>query len=145
VRAMRPFVIAFALCSFAAPLSAQFTSTVSAPRRERPAVVQARTDSVRRADSTSVVERMTSMREWVDSAAVAVAANAPPATETRQDTVATATVSTGAIENAQQQAAPTTTFTDGAPAPATATPLPFLALLGLGSLLAGAALRRRTR
>jgi hypothetical protein len=147
VSAMRPLPIALALSLLATPALAQFTSTVTAPRRERPEVVEAREDSVRRTDSVSVVERMTAMREWVDSAATAIAADAPPASAA--DTAATTAVSTGAVDTASVAVSTTTTtttteFREGAPAPATATPLPAIAILGLASLLVGAALRRRS-
>lgn len=140
-------VVASLLLAAAAPaVDAQFTSTVTAPRPEKPAVVEARRDSLRQADSVSVVERMTEMREWVDSAAQAIAADAPPATDVVQDTVSsTPATSTGAIVPEREPAAPPAAFENGAPAPDTATPLPFIALVGLGSLAAGALLRRRAR
>jgi hypothetical protein len=148
VRAIRPLFVALALGAFATPAFGQFTSTVSAPRPVSAADSAARVDSLQRADSTSVVERMTEMREWVDSAAVSVAAAAPPPASpapAAQDTA----VSTGSVgvesDTVRAQVAVTTEFREGAPAPATATPLPALALLGAASMLAGLVLRRRAR
>jgi hypothetical protein len=81
---------------------------------------------------------MSDMRTWVDSAAVAVAAQSP------QDTATPPVV----IETPQAEAPPAaqeevTAFREGAPAPDTATPLPALLLLGAVLLAGGAALRRR--
>ena len=152
---MRPLYIALALGAITTPALAQFTSTVTAPRRESAAVVESRADSVRRTDSVSVAERMQAMREWVDSAAVSVSVAAPPADSTVQitttvqdstarDTTVSAGVVTTEVDTTRTRTTVTTEFREGAPAPATATPLPALALLGLGSLIAGLALRRRS-
>lgn len=153
VSAMRPLYIALALGAITTPALAQFTSTITAPRQEPAAVAKARADSLRRTDSASVSERMTAMREWVDSAAASVSVAAPrdstvQITTTVQDsTLRDTTVSTGAVttevDTTRSQTTVTTEFRQGAPAPATATPLPALALLGLGSIVAGLALRRR--
>jgi hypothetical protein len=148
VRAIRPLFVALALGAFSTPALAQFTSTVTAPRRASTADSAARADSLHRTDSASVVERMTEMREWVDSAAVSVAAAAPaptsPAPAPRDTSVSTGTVASEA-DTVRAANTVTTEFREGAPAPATATPLPALALLGVASMLAGIALRRRAR
>ncbi|HVE78516.1 MAG TPA: hypothetical protein VNA89_06630 [Gemmatimonadaceae bacterium] len=129
-------VAAFAVALAAQPASAQFTTVV------RPA---ARTDSV--VDSTPIVARRDSvtratladLRAWVDSSA-ALASRAPADSTTVPDSAA-------AVVDAAQPAAPerTTEFSDGAVAPATASPLPFLALLGVVSFLIGLALLARRR
>ncbi len=140
------FLAALLVALAPAAAGAQFTSTVRAPRPEKPAVAEARQDSVRRADSVSVVERMSEMREWVDSAAQAIDADAPPAGTVAEDTTGTAPAAAGGeVAIAPEPAPPPTRFEDGARAPDTATPLPFIALLGMGSMAAGALLRRRRR
>lgn len=108
--------VALALC--ASQASAQITTYVapSRPAAPDPTVVAA-ADSVRR-DSLAQVA-MTNMKEWVDSAAgVAVP-------ESVGDSLPPVAV---------------TTFEDGAVAPATASDLPLLAVVGVVFLLVGAGL-----
>jgi hypothetical protein len=147
VRIVQIVSLAALLVAFVpAAAPAQFTSTVRAPRPEKPAVVEARQDSLRRADSTSVVERMSEMREWVDSAAQAIAADAPPTDSVALDSAGVAPAASGGeIAMAPAPGPPPARFEDGARAPDTATPLPLIALLGMGSMAAGALLRRRRR
>jgi hypothetical protein len=127
------FIVAALLAAPSA--SAQFTGLVTPPPRPAPPVeIIARAGAV--AD-TNATARMSDMKAWVDSAAVAVAAQAP------QDTVTPPVVieTPAAAEPAPQQEV--TAFQEGAPAPDTATPLPALLLLGVGLVAGGAALRRR--
>lgn len=108
--------VALTLCT--SQVSAQITTYVapSRPAAPDPAVVAA-ADSVKR-DSLAQVA-MTNMKEWVDSAAgVAVPA-------TVGDSLPPVSV---------------TTFEEGAVAPATASNLPTLALVGFVFLLLGAGL-----
>jgi hypothetical protein len=131
-------ILSFAVATlFAAPVaSAQFTGLVTPPPRPAPpAEIVARAGDVT-ADTTAS-QRMTDMKEWVDSAAVAVAAQAP------QDTTTPPPVIVETPPAAEPAPEPVTEFREGAPAPDTATPLPLLALLGAGLVAAGAALRRR--
>ena len=118
---------------------AQFTTVVAPPRAkevaqsaESEAQARARADSLMRA-------RLGDMREWVDSAAVAVA-GVP-------DTMRVEAVDSGVVvrEPARVEPRPTTEFREGAPAPATATGLPTLALIGIGMLGLGAVLIGRPR
>ncbi|MDQ3698966.1 MAG: hypothetical protein M3373_13245 [Gemmatimonadota bacterium] len=126
--------------------AAQFTTAIP-PRptpAESPAAV-ARADSLARDTTTS--SRLTDMKAWVDSAAVAIDAGAPApamaADTLRTDTtvVVPAPAPTDAVE--RRGATRDAVLRDGAPAPDTASPLPLLALLGAGALAAGAWLRRR--
>lgn len=114
--------------------SAQFTGLVTPPPRPAPPVeLVARAGDVQ-ADTTAAA-RMTDMKAWVDSAAVAVAAQSP------QDTTTPPVVVETPVAPAPQEEV--SAFREGAPAPDTATPLPALLLLGAGLIAGGAALRRR--
>ena len=119
--------------------SAQITTFVPPPRK---------VDSVKQAivaeqrTKTDSVARMTltDMKAWVDSAAGVA--------ETVGVVVDTAAPATPVpVKPRPPVGATTTTFSDGAVAPDTASPLPLLALAGLVSLIAGVVLlsgRRRT-
>jgi hypothetical protein len=102
--------------------SAQITTYVAYPKEpiKTPAMVAA-ADSAKR-DSIADVA-MTNMKAWVDSAAgVSV-----PATVGRMDT-------SRVVDTA------VTTFSNGTVAPATASALPAMLVLGLGTMMVGAAL-----
>src|SRR5919109_113220 len=138
VNVVRIAALSFAVATlFAAPVaSAQFTGLVTPPPRPAPpAELVARAGDVM-ADTTAS-RRMTDMKAWVDSAAVAVAAQTPQDTATPPPVVVE---TPPAVAPAQE---PVTEFREGAPAPDTATPLPALAILGAGLVAVGAALRRR--
>jgi hypothetical protein len=116
--------------------SAQFTGLVTPPPRPAPPVeLVAQAGDV--STDTTAAARMSDMKAWVDSAAVAVAAQAPQDTATPPVVVETP----AAAEPAPQE--DVTAFREGAPAPSTATVLPALLLLGAGLVAGGAALRRR--
>ena len=139
---MRIHAMIAAALLVAAPtiLGAQFTTPVPPPRASQPAqAAQATAENEARADSIRRVQ-LSDMREWVDSAAVAIAA--------MPDTL-TVEVDSGevVVERPQPPRAPepTTEFREGAPAPETATGLPLLALLGIGALGFGALLLGRPR
>ncbi len=116
--------------------SAQFTGLVTPPPRPAPPVEMI-VEAGAVATDTTAAARMTDMKAWVDSAAVAVAAQAPQDTATPPVVIETP----AAAEPAPQQ--DVTAFQEGAPAPNTATVLPALLLLGAGLVAGGAALRRR--
>jgi hypothetical protein len=118
----RAVVAGVALTLCASQAGAQITTYVapSRPAAPDPAIVAA-ADSIRR-DSLAAVA-MTNMKEWVDSAAgVAV-----------PDRV-------GDSIPANDPGRPITSFEDGSVAPATASDLPTLALVGFVFLLLGAGL-----
>ena len=115
-----------------AALSAQFTTFVAPPRKDtsspaKPSVVAV---AKARADSASRMS-VTEMKAWVDSAA----GTKPPVLTTADTAMANVdTVSTATPTAAQRT---TTSFSNGASAPNTATPLPVLFAAGLASLIAG--------
>ena len=144
MRTWHTLIIAAALAGGASTSAAQFTGVVAPPKAKpsAEAVAAAAAESGRR--DTSVSVRLTEMKAWVDSAAVAVAAAPTSDTTARMDTVRTDTTRRGGQPVRTETArGDVTTFRDGAPAPDTATPLPFILLLGAASVLAGAWLRRR--
>ena len=138
VTVVRIPTISFVLALLAAPAaSAQFTGLVTPPPRPAPpAELVARAGDV--TSDTAVERRMTDMKAWVDSAAVAVEAQAPRDTATPPPAIVE---TPPAAEPAPQEEV--SAFREGAPAPDTATPLPALLLLGAGLIAGGAALRRR--
>jgi hypothetical protein len=109
---------------------AQFTTYVS-PTRPNIDSAKAATVAVQRARTDSTARAsITNMKAWVDSAA-GVAQTSP---------VDTTPAATPAPAPAPAPAAPTkntTSFHNGAMAPATASYLPLIALLGLASLSVG--------
>jgi hypothetical protein len=145
VKRWLPVAAAAACLALANPAAAQFTAAVVPP----PAVKDSSSETRRgapeaRSDSAAVAARQLSdLREWVDSAALAVEARPTerPLATTPGDTLS------AAMEEANMPAAAparteTVEFRNGAIAPSTASPLPLLALLGVGSLLIGIAVRR---
>ena len=135
---MRTPTLSFILAALvAAPCaSAQFTALVTPPPRPAPPVELVASAGDVTADTTTE-RRMSDMKAWVDSAAVAVAAQAP------QDTTTPPVI----VETPPAVAAPpqeeVSAFREGAPAPDTATPLPALLVIGAGLVAGGALLRRR--
>lgn len=118
---------------------AQFTTVVAPPRPKVVAQSAASADSARAHADSVMQARLGDMREWVDSAAVAIA-GVP-------DTMRVEAVDSGEVvrEPERVEPRPTTEFREGAPAPATATGLPTLALIGIGVLGLGAVLIGRPR
>ena len=127
------------LVTIPAAAQAQFTTVVAPPRAKQVAEsAESAADARARADSLMRV-RLGDMREWVDSAAVAISGVS--------DTARVVVVDSGevALEPERPAPRPTTEFREGAPAPATATGLPTLALIGIGALGLGAILLGRPR
>src|SRR5689334_2730938 len=118
-----------------AGLQAQFTTFVRHPTPKaaldstKPATVaaaRARSDSITRMS-------ITSMKEWVDSAA----GTTPAATPTDSVTVATTATAPVPTATPSADARSTTTFSNGAIAPNTASPLPAYLATGFASLGVG--------
>ena len=122
-----------------AALSAQFTTFVAPPRKTAAdsapatvAAVKARADSVARMS-------LTDMKTWVDSAA-GTGTQVATANDTTM-TAANAATATPPDANART----TTTFSNGAIAPNTASPLPAYLAAGFASFFAGLLLLWRGR
>ncbi|MDQ6887291.1 MAG: hypothetical protein M3068_08355 [Gemmatimonadota bacterium] len=152
----RTHIVAISACllAAAAPAAAQFTTVIQPPasavKQQQQAV--ARIDSARkRTDSATVASRLTNMKSWVDSAAGVTESRKPVPPPDSAATVrpgARADSAAPPLTAVSTRAVPApaethTTFRDGAPAPATGTELPLLALLASGAVVAGAVLRRR--
>lgn len=122
---IRTLQITITLVLVAGTAQAQITTYVAPPRAAAPTrEMVAAADSVRR-DSVAHVT-MTNMKAWVDSAAGVPV----PTTVGRIDSAALV----------NDPGRPVTTFSDGSVAPATASNLPTLAVLGLVFLAIGSAL-----
>jgi hypothetical protein len=136
---------ALAICLSAAEARAQFTTVVQPPPARKTAVpVTVAKDSA--GVDTTVVNRLADMTAWVDSAAVAIGAgkvdSVDSARATPADTTGGPTVDSAAVpRRGASQDEPA--FSNGAPAPDTATMLPLLALAGVGALGVGLIFLRR--
>jgi hypothetical protein len=114
----------FALALIASAAQAQITTYVAPPREAAPTrEMVASADSARR---DSVARITTDMKAWVDSAAGVPV----PTTVGRVDSAALA----------NDPGRPVTSFSDGSVAPATASKLPTLAVMGVLLLALGTAL-----
>ncbi|GAC1478457.1 MAG: hypothetical protein NVS1B4_22210 [Gemmatimonadaceae bacterium] len=125
----------------ASPARAQIT-TVFAPPVAKSQTVAALPSSRARRDSISRA-RLTDMKAWVDSAAASAGVAQGKTTVVSTGEVAAPTpapVPAPAVGG--KAAASAASFHDGVTAPATASPLPLLALLGLAALGAGALMTR---
>lgn len=126
-------------------LQAQFTTFVPKPNKaavdsSKPATIvaaRARSDSITRMS-------ITGMKEWVDSAA-GIAANDTTAAANTMATTSTATTQVASASSNASDRATTTTFSNGAIAPNTASPLPAYLAAGFTSLGMGLLLLFRLR
>ena len=120
-----------------ATASAQFTTFVAPPRKPVDSVKQAIV-AERQAQSDSVARMgLTDMKAWVDSAA-GVGSTQPSAADTTAPAIS---VPTSTIASGQS----TTTFSNGAVAPDTASPLPAFLLAGVAMIGVGALFLTRRR
>jgi hypothetical protein len=118
----------------ALPAGAQFTTVVAPPPAQKQAVAMAVAAKAEVPRDTGHRATLKAMSAWVDSVA------GTPAPTTVVDSAAgeVTTTSDSTTVPAQRHArAGTTRFADGAPAPNTASLLPFLLVAGLGALLVG--------
>ena len=123
-----------------AALSAQFTTFVAPPRK---AVVDSAPTTVAakaRADSVARMS-LTDMKTWVDSAA----GTSTQVASANDTTMAAANAATPATQVTSGNARTTTTFSNGAIAPNTASPLPAYLAAGLASFSVGLFLLMRRR
>jgi len=126
-------------------LQAQFTTFVPKPSKaavdsSKPATIiaaRARADSITRMS-------ITSMKDWVDSAA-GVAPNDTLAAANTMTATTTTTTEVPSAPSTVNGRATTTTFSNGAIAPNTASPLPAYLAAGFASLAAGLLLLYRLR
>ena len=142
--------LAAMLIAGAGSANAQITTVVAAPpKRNEPAQQAAAAQREQAAQDSMARVTMTGMKEWVDSAAAALAIR-PDTVPTAADTsVATPRAPTSPAPGAQSQS-PTrgdsaTEFREGARAPNTATPIPAIAFAGAALVAIGGAMKRRER
>ena len=134
--ALSVLTAATAIALSSVPADAQFTTFVP-PKKEvvadtTPAeVAQARADSVQK-------QTLTDMKVWVDSAARALAVNVDTTT---LDAAVVDSIAGEVVSESPRQAS-TRAFSEGAPAPDTATVYPLLLIAALGCLGAGVLLLR---
>ena len=125
----RRLFVLLLLVATPATAKAQFTTFIP-PKNKAQDSVKAAVVAQQKAQADSVTAAaLTNMKTWVDSAAGIVAPTTHADSVMRADSLATA-----AAENS--------TFRDGSRAPSTASPLPFLALIGATCLAMGVGLLR---
>ena len=130
-------LIPLALAFSSTAASAQFTTVT----RPAPRTAQVVNSAPTRAQRDSVARvTLTDLKTWVDSAANVAVMSDDSVPETTDSAVTVAEAPRRPMEPRR-----TTAFSEGAIAPATATRLPLLALLGLGAVGMGALLLRRRR
>ncbi|HEX6537460.1 MAG TPA: hypothetical protein VF041_22960 [Gemmatimonadaceae bacterium] len=145
--------IALVIVCAASPAAAQFTAAVVPPERVVVKDTTTPKDSARKA-RVVLEQRMSDMKAWVDSAAVALASRPdsvpPETTVVRAESTVAAPVraspdSVTAVASGEvvDERSGTTKFRPGAPAPETATPLPLFAVAGATMLALGLLLLRR--
>ena len=134
--------ILLAAATFLTPaaLSAPFTTFVAPPRPAAVASTPTTVAAKARADSVARMT-LTDMKTWVDSAA-GTSTQVATANDT---TMAAANAAASAPQAPSGNARTTTTFSNGAIAPNTASPLPAYLAAGLASFSVGLFLLRRRR
>jgi hypothetical protein len=131
---VRTVNIALALVFAAGSAQAQITTYVAPPRAPAPTPqTVAAADSARR---DSVTQMASNMKAWVDSAAGVPV----PATVGRVDSAALINDPGRITPVVSEPERPVTNFSDGSVAPATASNLPTLAIIGVVFLVLGSAL-----
>lgn len=139
-KATTAILLAAATLLTPAALSAQFTTFVAPPRKA--AVDSAPTTVAAKARADSVARMsFTDMKAWVDSAA----GTSTQVASANDTTMAAANATAPAPQVPSGNARTTTTFSNGAIAPNTASPLPAYLAAGLASFSVGLFLLRRRR
>lgn len=139
-KATTAILLAAATLLTPAALSAQFTTFVAPPRKA--AVDSAPTTVAAKARADSVARMsLTNMKEWVDSAA----GTSTQIASANDTTMAAANAAAPAPQVPSGNARTTTTFSNGAIAPNTASPLPAYVAAGVASFSVGLILLRRRR
>lgn len=139
-KATTAILLAVATLLTPAALSAQFTTFVAPPRKA--AVDSAPKTIAAKAHADSVARMsLTNMKAWVDSAA----GTSTQVASANDTTMAAANATAPAPQVASGNARTTTTFSNGAIAPNTASPLPAYLVAGFASFSVGLFLLRRRR
>ncbi|MGH7665292.1 MAG: hypothetical protein ACRENI_13535 [Gemmatimonadaceae bacterium] len=138
----RIVVIAALIAAAPGPAAAQFTTVVVPPRRPDPLPKSAAAPPATARDSAERSRlELSSMKAWVDSAAAAIERSTvdsfPPVPEDSTQELPSDERTSASRAAPIPAGEETLAFSNGAPAPNTATSLPAIALLGLGSLGAG--------
>ncbi len=139
-KATTAILLAAATLLTPAALSAQFTTFVAPPRKAAVAGAATRAAAKARADSVARMS-FTDMKAWVDSAA----GTSTQVASANDTTMAAANATAPAPQVPSGNARTTTTFSNGAIAPNTASPLPAYLAAGLASFSVGLFLLRRRR
>ena len=133
----------------AASANAQITTVVASPPKRVDPAQQATAQREQAAQDSIARVTMTGMKEWVDSAAAALAIRPDTVPATADTAVGTSRAPTSPAPRSNAQAPTradsTAEFRDGARAPDTATPIPAIALAGAALIAIGVAMRRRER
>jgi hypothetical protein len=141
----RPLLVLSLIVGLPAAAAAQFTTFIPPQNKAADSVKVAVAAQKSAQADTSLNTRLTNLKTWVDSAAGVVAT--PRAA---QDSLAVMNPAIPASDSVSMKLSDTATLRNGARAPATASDLPLLALvgaatLGLGALLLGTGGKQRMR
>lgn len=117
-----------------ASAGAQFTTVVAPPPAQKAAIAAADAKKAEVPRDTGHRATLQAMSAWVDSVAGTPAPSV--VTDSAAGEVAMSSDS-AAVTTPRNEGAGTTRFADGARAPNTASPLPFILVAGLGALLVG--------
>ncbi len=134
-----------ALITFAAgSANAQITTVVATPPKRDQVSQQVAARREQAAQDSVARVTMTDMKEWVDSAAAALAIR-PDTALAVADTAVAAPSAPAPHRSTPARADTTTEFRDAARAPNTATAAPTIVVLGVALILLGAIVRKRPR
>jgi len=141
--------LAAMLVTGAATANAQITTVVAAPPKRIDPAQQATVQREQAAQDSIARVTMTGMKEWVDSAAVALAIRPDTVPTTADTAVGTPRAATSPAPRSSAQsptrADSTAEFRDSARAPDTATTIPAIAVVGAAMIAIGVAMKRRER